>query len=34
MKESSTIYCKWMDESREELIRLLEEYLKNFNDER
>jgi len=34
MKESSTIYYKWMEESREELIRLLEEYLKNFRDER
>ena len=34
MKESSTIYYKWMDESREELIRLLEEYLKNFRDEK
>ena len=34
MKGSLTIYYKWMDESREELIRLLEEYLKNFNDER
>ena len=34
MKGSLTICYKWMEESKEELIRLLEEYLKNFRDER
>ena len=34
MKESLTIYYKWMEDSRQELIRLLEQYIKSFEDEK